>query len=208
MNRIITITGPSCAGKTTLESLLKSKGCVNAISTTTRPMRTGEVNGSNYYFTDEAEFFDMVKRGEFVEWVKVSGHHYGLTEKELKRCIDSGAVVVIVVNPKGKREVENFCQRKRIACQSVFIDGNTKTIAERFLKRVISDASKYGDENAVIAHALRLSEMMTEERDWVEFAIEGNDQYGVFVRYFDETNANQVANMILSGYSGYVNTER
>ena len=46
-NLIVTLTGPSCAGKSTLEAMLKARGFENVISTTTRHCvwQAGDVGG-------------------------------------------------------------------------------------------------------------------------------------------------------------------
>lgn len=54
---IVTITGPSCAGKTTLaDQLVKEHDFVRLITTTTRPSRVGERLGVDYHFVTHDEF--------------------------------------------------------------------------------------------------------------------------------------------------------
>jgi guanylate kinase len=49
-NTLITLTGPSCAGKTTLEDRLIKAGFDRVISNTTRAPRRGEIDGVHYHF--------------------------------------------------------------------------------------------------------------------------------------------------------------
>lgn len=48
--------------------------CVTA---TTRPKRKGEVNGRDYYFITKPDFKARIKKGQFVEYVRVFGNYYG-----------------------------------------------------------------------------------------------------------------------------------
>ena len=63
MKQIVTLTGPSLSGKTTLMRRLQSLGGFKEIiSHTTRPIRAKEANGVDYHFVTEQEFdsIDMV----------------------------------------------------------------------------------------------------------------------------------------------------
>jgi len=62
------IVGPGGSGKDHLAKLLKLKGYRKAVSCTTRPQRTGEQDGQDYFFITEEEFKDMVREDRFKEW--------------------------------------------------------------------------------------------------------------------------------------------
>jgi guanylate kinase len=70
------VSSPSGAGKTTLtHRLLREFPELEfSVSYTTRPRRTGEVEGRDYHFIDNATFDAMVDRGEFAEHARV--HDY------------------------------------------------------------------------------------------------------------------------------------
>src|SRR4051812_40483198 len=77
--RLIIISAPSGAGKTTLcERLMRdfSRICLS-VSTTTRPRRPNEVEGTHYFFVTPEEFEAKRLRGEFAEWAKVHQKLYG-----------------------------------------------------------------------------------------------------------------------------------
>ena len=67
------LSSPSGAGKTTLSRLLiqRTPGLRMSVSATTRPMRPGEVDGSDYHFIDAAKFEQMTKRNDLLEWATV-----------------------------------------------------------------------------------------------------------------------------------------
>jgi guanylate kinase len=83
------ITGPSGAGKGTLEQALLARrpGRLElAVSATTRPRRASERDGVHYWFVSDAEFDRLVGDGAFLEWVPyVSGHRYGTLRSEIER---------------------------------------------------------------------------------------------------------------------------
>lgn len=189
---IITLTGPSCAGKTTLEAMLKKEGFVNAISTTSRPQRVGEVDGKTYYFRAPGTFEQMVREGLMVEHVAFGGHYYGVSVEEVNRILATGKPVVIVCEPVGQLQIKRYCTFHKLAYHSVFICGEESVIAERFLNRFAGEliADKNGYTNQLVeTYARRLTEMMTTERDWVLDANLCEDRYDSTFAFFDEESA-------------------
>ena len=77
---LFTISAPSGAGKTSLVRALLEKraGSVAVcVSHTTRPMRPGDVDGSDYHFVSAGQFERMVGNGEFLEHARVFDNFYG-----------------------------------------------------------------------------------------------------------------------------------
>ena len=66
-NKIIIISSPSGAGKTTIcKYLLKRINNINlSISYTTRPIRKNEKNGKDYYFINNEKFHKLINRNFF-----------------------------------------------------------------------------------------------------------------------------------------------
>ncbi|WP_297478445.1 guanylate kinase [Ferrovum sp.] len=199
---IVTLTGPSCAGKSTLEAMLNERGFRSVISTTTRPMRAGEVDGKNYYFVDADKFARLNADGKFVEYVNFNGHHYGVTEMEIEASFSKGESVVIVVDPSGQHQIKRFAQSKGWIVYSVFVTNPATIIAKRFMERFTCDmASRSAKDSSkqlevVKTHSARLGAMMTEERDWiVQAATTG--RYDMFMTRFDEMNSDSVVDEII-----------
>lgn len=70
MGKIVYIMGKSSTGKDTIfkELLRKSRYSYKTIvSYTTRPIREGEKNGNEYFFTDEAGFQKLKAEGKIIE---------------------------------------------------------------------------------------------------------------------------------------------
>jgi len=99
------ISAPSGAGKTTLINMLLASDdrFGFSISTTTRPRRTGETEGSSYYFTDEPGFRELIDSGSFIEWAKVHGNYYGTAKKEIDRIQNAGKIPIFDVDVQGAR---------------------------------------------------------------------------------------------------------
>jgi guanylate kinase len=94
VSNIITITGPSGVGKTTLESFLGlQEGIPAAVSYTSRDIRPGEAHGQNYFYVERRAIEQMVRSGEAVEHAEYSGNLYALTRAELEKADTVVAVV-------------------------------------------------------------------------------------------------------------------
>ena len=67
-NHLIVLIGKSASGKDSIAfTLEKEYNFKNVVSTTSRPMREGEVEGFNYYFKTKEEFEKMIKNNELIE---------------------------------------------------------------------------------------------------------------------------------------------
>ncbi|MFH1414757.1 MAG: guanylate kinase, partial [Elusimicrobiota bacterium] len=77
--KCIVISAPSGAGKTTLCSMLVKDidNMVYSISVTSRPPRSNEVDGRDYFFVDESEFRSLMNEDKLLEWEMVHGYYYG-----------------------------------------------------------------------------------------------------------------------------------
>jgi len=77
-----------------------------SVSATTRPMRPGEVEGSDYHFVDDREFDRMVGANEFVEWAHVFGHRYGTPKAPVKQALRKGRDILFDIDWQGARQLE------------------------------------------------------------------------------------------------------
>lgn len=103
-NKIIILSAPSGSGKTTIvKKLLKKISNLEfSISATTRNMRTGEVDGKDYYFIKEDEFRSKISNNEFVEYEEVyKGLYYGTLKTEIDRIWEKGHHAIFDVDVKG-----------------------------------------------------------------------------------------------------------
>ena len=108
--KLIIITAPSGAGKTTLVSALVNNddNLRVSVSYTTRPERLGEENGINYHFVDEKEFKSMLLAEDFLENATVYGHHYGTSQRWVNQQLNDGYDVILEIDWHGAAQVRNL----------------------------------------------------------------------------------------------------
>ena len=104
------ISAPSGAGKTSLvRALLQSDLNLSlSISHTTRPPRTGEINGCDYHFVAVETFKQMLLRGEFIESAEVYGNFYGTSQQWINQAIASGQDILLEIDCQGARQIQQI----------------------------------------------------------------------------------------------------
>jgi guanylate kinase len=108
-HKIIIITAPSGAGKTSITRYLLGKypQLAFSVSAATRPPRGNEVNAVDYHFMQVADFQHKIQNNEFVEWEMVyEGKYYGTLKSELERIWSDGRVPVLDIDVKGAIHVQ------------------------------------------------------------------------------------------------------
>lgn len=108
-HKILIITAPSGAGKTSVTTHLLQKFAMLtfSVSASTRLARDNEINGVDYYFMSFEEFQKKIQRNEFVEWEMVyEGKYYGTLKSELDRIWKSNKVPVLDIDVKGAIHVQ------------------------------------------------------------------------------------------------------
>ena len=108
-NKIIIITAPSGAGKTSITRFLLKEfpQLAFSVSAATRSGRSNETNGVDYYFISEEEFTWKIQHNEFVEWEMVyEGKYYGTLKSELERIWNNQQVPVLDIDVKGAIHVQ------------------------------------------------------------------------------------------------------
>src|SRR5918995_1553616 len=121
-NKIIVITAPSGAGKTSItRHLLQTfPRLAFSVSAATRPARGSEVNGKDYYFIPLEDFQEKIKSNSFIEWEMVyQGKYYGTLRSELERIWQNGQVPVLDIDVKGAIHVQ---QQYSDSTLSIFIE--------------------------------------------------------------------------------------
>lgn len=106
-NLPVVISAPSGAGKSTLiHRLLEESNLLDfAVSSTTRRMREGERDGTDYHFITPEQFQQEIDSDGFVEWAVVHGNYYGTSKKELDRICRSGKIPLFDVDVQGARSL-------------------------------------------------------------------------------------------------------
>ena len=106
--RLFVISASSGTGKTTLaKKLLKEdKNLVQSVSYTTRPPRSSEVQGRDYFFVTRHEFKNIRRKDGFLEWANVFGRFYGTPKKQVKEHLKRGRDVLLLIDVQGAKQVK------------------------------------------------------------------------------------------------------
>jgi guanylate kinase len=106
--KIIVLTAPSGAGKTTIaHRLLDAIPHLQfSVSATTRPPRENEVHGEDYFFLSEEQFEQRLDEGDLLEFEEVyPGRYYGTLRSEVRRKSEEGPVL-LDIDVKGALNVK------------------------------------------------------------------------------------------------------
>ena len=133
--RLVVVSAPSGAGKTTLcDKLIQTMpNVVQSISMTTRPLRAGEQNKLDYFFVSENIFKAKIKNNELLEYAKVFDNYYGTPRNFVEDNLNKGRDVVLNIDVQGAMKI-----RRKFRKDSLFIfilAPSLKELEARLLKR-------------------------------------------------------------------------
>lgn len=135
-SKIIIITAPSGAGKTSITHyLLRTIPQLRfSISAATRQPREFEKDKVDYYFISLQEFQQKIQHNEFVEWEMVyEGKYYGTLKSELQRIWNMKKVPLLDIDIKGAIHVQ---QQYRQTCMTIFVEPpSVSELKKRLLSR-------------------------------------------------------------------------
>lgn len=164
---LFVVSAPSGAGKTSLvkELLAHDDGLAVSVSHTTRAMRPGERDGSDYHFVDLATFQAMAEQGQFLEHAQVFDNFYGTAQVSVEATLAQGLDVVLEIDWQGARQV-----RKRIPeAVSVFILPPSRATLEQRLR------GRGQDSDDVIARRMRDARSETEHYGEYDYLVVNDD---------------------------------
>lgn len=136
----LVLSAPSGAGKSTLaRMLLKEFPSLDySISCTTRPMRSGEIHGKDYYFLTREEFETRRSEGDFAEWAEVHGYFYGTPLKPVKKMLSEGKDALFDVDVQGGAQIKNSLPG---ACLAFILPPSLEELERRLKSRDLDDAA-------------------------------------------------------------------
>lgn len=162
-NLILTLTGPSTAGKTVLSEILEQRGFAPLVSTTTRPIRKGEQDGVHYHFLTHEQFDDKLAKGDFIEYVEYDKNSYGICSDEAKKAFENGKPAILVAEPHGSEQIHTYCQNHGWSSIRVFVNNPIPVLLDRLLRRFAYDADATANTSSEIRDDL--SEKIDPIRD-------------------------------------------
>lgn len=156
--KMIVLTAPSGAGKTTIVRHLLSKYDFLdfSISATTRAMREKETDGKDYYFISVTDFKIAVENEKFVEWQEVYvNQFYGTLKSEIDRIWENGKTIVFDMDVYGALNIKKAYGEK---CLTIFVRPPSEEILIERLKN-----RKTESEAALQKRVERVKKEMTFE---------------------------------------------
>src|SRR5262245_29104824 len=109
---LIILSGPSGSGKSTVirRLLADPPGPLRlSVSATTRPSRSGEVDGVDYHFWPRDRFERELTAGAFLEHALVHGNYYGTLRAEVEPHLREGCGVILDIDVQGAAQVRQAC---------------------------------------------------------------------------------------------------
>ncbi|MFL2929776.1 MAG: guanylate kinase, partial [Candidatus Micropelagos sp.] len=105
---MLVLSSPSGAGKTTLSRMLLEvdNEIIMSVSATTRPPRSGETHGEDYYFVDKETFGLMANKNELLEHAKVFDNYYGTPRGPVEEALISGKDVLFDIDWQGTQQLQ------------------------------------------------------------------------------------------------------
>ena len=134
------LSSPSGAGKTTLTKKISkdNSNFVISISHTTRIPRPNEVDGQDYYFVNENEFNNLIKKKYFFEHAKIFNNYYGTLKKPVLNLLSQGKEVLFDIDWQGTQQLK---KNGNLPIITIFIlPPNLKVLRERLLNRHRNDS--------------------------------------------------------------------
>ncbi len=109
MSSVYIISAPSGSGKSTLVNRVRQivPGLKFSISYTTRLPRAGEQNGREYFFVSRADFEEMVRKDEFLEYADVFGNYYGTARRFLREAEQEGKDLLLDIDVQGASQIKH-----------------------------------------------------------------------------------------------------
>lgn len=129
-----------------------------SVSVTTRKPRSGETDGKDYHFISRAQFDEMVRKDELLEYAEVFGNGYGTPIKPVHEWLASGKDVLFDIDWQGTQQIH---ARMTDDLVRVFIlPPSAEELRDRLVRRAQDTAS-------VVAK--RMAEASNEISHWAEY---------------------------------------
>lgn len=164
MGKIFCLMGKSSSGKDTIyKELLKNQvlGLKKIVPYTTRPIRSGEEEGQDYHFTDEAGYLKLLEEGKIIEaraydtahgiwrYFTIAEDTLDLTNQDylligtveayvnLKKYFGSGKVCPILIDIDDGERLQRALTRERQQAHPKYVE---------MCRRFIADSQDFAEE--------------------------------------------------------------
>lgn len=110
--KLFILSGPSGVGKGTVREKVFEDPSVNltySISMTTRLPRSGEIDGTHYYFVSKEYFENAIKEDALLEYAQFVGNYYGTPKFAVDKLLNEGKNVLLEIEVQGAKQVMAKC---------------------------------------------------------------------------------------------------
>lgn len=148
MKNILILLGKSNSGKSTIvKYLIEHYNFNNAITYTSRPKRSNEVNGIDYYFVNKNIFTDKILHGEFIEYQTYNTlvnnvsdiWYYGLHKENNNIDLSKNNILILTYN--GALKVLQYFGVQN--CEIIYIYSPNSILEERAKQRCDYDEYEF-----------------------------------------------------------------
>jgi guanylate kinase len=159
---LIVISGPSGVGKDSVIKTMKDRALPFhfVVTATTRPIRTGEIDGEDYFFISHDQFARMIESGDLIEYAYVYNDYKGIPKSQVRKALDSGKDVVMRLDVQGAATVRKLCPEAVL----IFLTTNDE---QELVKRLRSRHSETHDELTMRIAMARQELKRIDEFDYV-----------------------------------------
>jgi len=135
-NKIIIISSPSGAGKTTIcKYLIKKLNNVDlSVSYTTRNKRSNEINKIDYHFITKEKFVDLKRKNYFVESANIFNNYYASPYANIHLASKNNKNILFDIDWQGARKLRKKFNKNRIL-DFFILPPSINELKKRLIKR-------------------------------------------------------------------------
>ena len=171
--KLVVISGPSGAGKTSVCRVLKEEAEVEfSVSATTRQMRDGEQDGVDYHFLTRETFEQRLAEDQFLEHAEYNGNLYGTPRWPMDAALARGKTFLVEIEVEGTRQL----RRRGVPGLYLFIQPpSIEELRERLERRGTNGAEEIAQRVAIAAQEITAAREQVEGAPIYDHFVENED---------------------------------
>ena len=160
---VFVVSGPSGSGKTTLAGAMMEDPWMKrhlrkSVSLTTRPKRSGEREGRDYFFVTPEQFTRLRRVKKILEWTRYLGYYYATPKEAVDAQRNRGKHLIMCLDLRGARRIKKLYPTDSV---SIFVmPPSVEILQERIRRR----CGRTSDEEIKRRLSLARTEMLCAGR--------------------------------------------